>query len=67
MSRGRVRRAAECSGLHPGEDSLSSGWTEVMGIQMAFKGTSTVKSPGGCWWREMGCKGRAVGCPTFQG
>ena len=32
-----------------------------MGIQMAFKGMSTVKSPGGCWWREMGCKGRAVG------
>ena len=27
----------------------------------------TVKSPNRCWWREMGCKRRAVGCPTFQG
>ena len=35
--------------------------------QMAFKGMSTVKSPGGCRWKEMGCKGRAVGNPAFQG
>ena len=34
-----------------------------MGIQMAFKGTSTVKSPGGCQWREMGCKVELWGTP----
>ena len=45
----------------------AQGELGVVGIQMAFKGTSMVKSPGRCRWREMGCKGRAVGHPAFQG
>ena len=66
-SRGRVRSAAECSSLHPGEDSLSSRWTGVAGMQVVFKGMSKIKSPGRCLWKEMGCKGRAGGRPTFRG
>ena len=44
----------------------AQGELGVVGIQMAFKGTRMVKSLGGCQWREMGCKGRAVGHPAFQ-
>ena len=45
----------------------AQGGLGVVGIQMAFKGMSTVKSPGGCRWREMGCKGRAVGTLHSKG
>ena len=36
-------------------------------MPMVFKGMNKIKSPGRFQWREVGCKGRAGGRPTFRG